>query len=988
MGMHTQNYLRFKTKFTEISPPILAPELAPIVRRLAKDWYGHIDNDPEGELSKFFAEVMRCTGEWRKKSDSPTTYTDLVDNWSGGKSSALAFATYYFLHTTELGCDEAEKIDIQLLGGLTYNEAFGTPVPGGYKQGELRDTHSELMRAFDEQAFELLEGYEPHDIEDDFAELLARENDKSGYWFLSAGPGMGKSAILASLKRRYESADDCFCIYYAFRFGRADAQLHEHYRYALARLSGHYGEPLEIPESGQARRDLFFKTVEQLQRKGSISAQRKLILIVDALDEMDESTQIGQDRDNPLGWPSVLPEGVFVACSKRLNPTEQSRKSPFSRNMRKVLLDAGDLDSTVSEMHRNTVERYVTRACKKNQFILEYHRYAAHDAGTQAKSDFVQKVCKETNYNFMIVRGLLNDRDYWSSESSHRPLPQDLDTYYEDLFERLTVGENAGVNKYLILCLALRSKFSNFVFLLLLGGGVGGGGNTTHRDVAKATLEQWVNQGLVLRERRAEHHWYGVYHSTFREFLQAKLEAEDRYDFADQFALNLANGQFLDGGLRFIQTQKVEIIEDWVSLTLALLIRLENVYRLDDLMKEKSFWEACSKTPAGLSVAIEAMNRVQPTPDNIPEFEEFFHHAAERLVNWVGQGEIEPRRGLKRSLSDLYEMALASDYTMAQGSNTLRFPHYIFSTPFSFEAGGDPSANHLDAVTHLLGTMKAHAREGNFEKAFDCSRQTERVLDPNGDKAQWSQLFYQRGMLHHTLGEYEESVEQLRLSRNTAFEGGAMVSGFFSDYRYELGRYLLGDIDGYAAYDSLAARYFDTKMEIEKNGPSGLASNLLYNVSVSLSHLAFEVRPHKFDFWMESFLGHAISLGSAEKLNAIYEFYRYQAYARKSLLDGDVLRAIRIFSLYLQFGFPLPTVSGPPLIPDDRVHLVQGIADDMLEIGRDYRDLARAIMACPELGEARLDFATQVWSRGLAMPDVRGNRRFLLEMKEDQLTYK
>lgn len=97
-----EDFQTFKTYIDRRSYKKIARLIGLKIRAACKDWFGEEDSDTETDLAKFFAEVFRTTGQSRDhKSDS--TYSDLVKNWMGGKSTSLAVETYYYLHVSKLG---------------------------------------------------------------------------------------------------------------------------------------------------------------------------------------------------------------------------------------------------------------------------------------------------------------------------------------------------------------------------------------------------------------------------------------------------------------------------------------------------------------------------------------------------------------------------------------------------------------------------------------------------------------------------------------------------------------------------------------------------------------------------------------------------------------------------------------------------------------------------------------------------------------------
>lgn len=130
--MLNDEYLQFKDLVPVDGYKKVARFLGLNVKPLARDLFKEPEDSPEDIAGKLFAAVLRVTGE-TIEARSSGYFVDLVENWRGTKSTVLAVATYYYLHTLRSGRQTAEEIDRLLFGGESFYEKHGIKVPGGYE---------------------------------------------------------------------------------------------------------------------------------------------------------------------------------------------------------------------------------------------------------------------------------------------------------------------------------------------------------------------------------------------------------------------------------------------------------------------------------------------------------------------------------------------------------------------------------------------------------------------------------------------------------------------------------------------------------------------------------------------------------------------------------------------------------------------------------------------------------------------------------------
>lgn len=135
-------------------------------------------------------------------------------------------------------------------------------------------SHRNLARKeeFDQYVTSYIEDHEIHEIEKNFEEFFKTE--KNGYWLLTGGPGMGKTAIMASLVSQY--SHQCQCISYFFREGYSsdnDNRKSGFYSYILALLVQIYNLKPYGSDLNPSDEEYLLKTLWELHKNGEIHSQ-------------------------------------------------------------------------------------------------------------------------------------------------------------------------------------------------------------------------------------------------------------------------------------------------------------------------------------------------------------------------------------------------------------------------------------------------------------------------------------------------------------------------------------------------------------------------------------------------------------------------------------------------------------------------------------------------------------------------------------------
>ena len=389
-----------------------------------------------------------------------------------------------------------------------------------------------------------LRDYVPHSAEESFVDFMHQQS--SGYWLLTAGPGMGKTAIMAGLVRRYSSpevADAVKCAAVFFREAHGAEQKKSFYRFLRNWLRSNFDLSPVLDEISLVDDDTFFReSIEFLSSSGQVSQKRPLIVIADGLDEIEPAKFYQDPWRNPLEMPACLPNGVYVAHSARL--IGEDKPEPHAANLPKPPNDL-NIDLHHFQDHKEIVLRFVRITCEQEDscFVPFRDRKLRPDNWRDDDAGFFRFLCDETEYNFMILKCILNERGEWREDWILRLTP-DLEEYFQQHFRRMASNERYGADGRAMYGLALLPRISRSNLRRLA--------SRPEDEDSKVSqiLDGWLAQGLILSESDGEHHWLHAYHSRYREFLRGRLQREDRAEFINVFLRKLADPK-LTGELYF-----------------------------------------------------------------------------------------------------------------------------------------------------------------------------------------------------------------------------------------------------------------------------------------------------------------------------------------------------------------------------------------------------------------------------------------------------
>jgi len=327
---------------------------------------------------------------------------------------------------------------------------------------------------------------------DDF---MARE--PAGYLTIEGDPGFGKTTFLAELAdRKPESL-------YHFNIRSETDRRHQFLENICAQIIDRCG--LEtIPDSLEEP-----STLIHLLETASEAwcGDRKLLILVDALDEVDRSDH---PMGNILGLPRTLPAGVYVVATSRRRGI-----LPLTYGA----LEKHDISQDHPE-HLDDIRAYIGRFLDRDG--MKRHR------GSMSESDYVEELTRKSEGNFMylcyvlpaIERGMYSDDDPES-------LPDGLLAYYEHHWTWMRSRSSASWSTVEVPILVALTIVREPVDLATLATFAR---VPEQRRVAEV-LSEWRELLHVVEEDHdgKKEKRYRIYHASFKDFISNKDQVKGEH---------------------------------------------------------------------------------------------------------------------------------------------------------------------------------------------------------------------------------------------------------------------------------------------------------------------------------------------------------------------------------------------------------------------------------------------------------------------------
>lgn len=319
---------------------------------------------------------------------------------------------------------------------------------------------------------------------------------------VTAEPGFGKTSFMAELVKRRRH------VHHFNRLASADSNQTEHFlANVTAQLILKYKLPYPVlPVQAQRSSSFLLEICAEAARK--LEGDEKLVLMVDALDEVDNGGQA--ITRNPLDLPEVLPEKCVLLVTCR--PATANRpEMNFEGGPYKIELLAGMAENQAD------IAEFVRRSLDQGQIPAFLH--ATKLSGDQLVAQLVER----SEGNFMYLRYVLDDLQKGRFEAGTIDhLPQGLRNYYQQQWQRLEL--QAG-NRFFDLALpalaaltAIRQPLSASSIAQMIGRPQ----DRSQIVAMLGSLRQFLRVEDHPQNPRAK--VYQVYHGSFHDFVRCRPE--------------------------------------------------------------------------------------------------------------------------------------------------------------------------------------------------------------------------------------------------------------------------------------------------------------------------------------------------------------------------------------------------------------------------------------------------------------------------------
>ncbi|MEK0179142.1 ATP-binding protein [Microcoleus anatoxicus] len=470
------------------------------------DWATFLGEFAASEGKSFDAEIVEFVAD-KLYTTFPKAYREVLklDAAKGGEKFAAMLLNLHQIALTELralGLENGEILQ-KLEAVATQQQICQVMVKLEAIEIGIRDDLAQIQnlleRFVDTSAPRLPLPYECETIIQDrtqdftgrrfvfvaIAEFL--QNNRKGYFVLEADPGVGKSSIMAKLvlllKRR--------CVAHFNSQSQGIVRAEQFLENACTQLiRGFQLNYPQLPEN--ATRDGNFLS----RLLGEVSAKlggKKLIIVVDALDEVDSSLQ-GRGS-NVLYLPDALPDNVYFIVSK------QPKTLPLPNH------DVFDLMQYSAESLAD-VKVYIDKRTGNSASIQSWI-----NRQNLQREQFVAAVAEKSQNNFMYLRYVLNDIDSGKySDVNLQDLPRELEGYYDKHWARMEMAvKDKELRRRKLKVIYLLTKTRKPVCCDILA-------DFAEEDAldVQEVLDDWEQ---FLRRSGDSPPDYSIYHASFQRFL-------------------------------------------------------------------------------------------------------------------------------------------------------------------------------------------------------------------------------------------------------------------------------------------------------------------------------------------------------------------------------------------------------------------------------------------------------------------------------------
>lgn len=377
-------------------------------------------------------------------------------------------------------------------GDNLQNIAIGKNVTQIISSTEVGSKISDEIRHFDQYIEDKANEFIGRDFVFEAINQFIKEKEH-GYFFVRGDPGIGKTALSSHLVKTKQIYLHHFNIR-AQGIKRTSVFL----RNICSRLIAKYDLGYSILPSKVDKDGGFLS--ELLEKVSGQQPGEKIIIVVDALDEVDES---GEPCNNILCLPPNLPKSVYIVATIR-----RDAMVPLHVECEQVTL----LIKHDSILNDRDIRSYLNQKVKRegiHKYVLA--RYSSEEGIGTSDEQFVNELAQKSEGNFMYLRYVLPEIERGVYDKD--VIPVGLRGYYDVHWERMGMMAKPLPHvkiKIIYILSEIREPASRYLIARYA---------RENELSVQEVIDEW---GQFLHQQHNEEIRYSIYHSSFRDFLHDK----------------------------------------------------------------------------------------------------------------------------------------------------------------------------------------------------------------------------------------------------------------------------------------------------------------------------------------------------------------------------------------------------------------------------------------------------------------------------------